>query len=335
VELVEELEWRGILVCRVSAEEGERSQRQRAVLGPTPSYQEGVVLAMRERSHAYRIDAETIAMKGTNTYDHAQNVAELLAGIEPQVVLSLSQAQEVVTQKANERGSSPIDPFEQLPSAWEIGRGSEAAVDAAEGVAAKGAEVVIALGEVLANALEGSLFGGDSRNAPGGAKYVRPAAAGLPPPLAVTKPPWLEKPQRLRTTSAAIRRKTRLRKRRWRKSRGRASTSSSRNSAAATRWPRGSGRSPIGSGTKTGIATEFGDGGLSVGTGLPTRGRSARAWWRVAAELASVRWLLRVERYRRAAEWVGMRMPGAVLSQEKAREREAGAATAGEAKDAK
>lgn len=200
-ELVEELEQRGFMVCRVSAEEAERSQRQRAVLGTTPSYQEGEVLAMTERGHAYRINAETIAMTATNTYDHVQNVSERLASIEPQDVLSLSQAQEVVTQKANERGSMPLDRFEQLPSAWEIGRGAEAAVDAAEGVASKGAEVVIAFGEGVANFFEGSLFGGASRKAPGGAEYVPPAAAGPPPPLAVTKPPWLEKQEKLRTTS--------------------------------------------------------------------------------------------------------------------------------------
>jgi len=56
-------------------------------------------------------------------------------------------------------------------------------------------------------------------------------------------------------------------------------------------------------------------GGLTGGTGLPTRGRSAKARWKEAAELACVRWVLRVERllaltswrledYRRAAAWV-------------------------------
>ena len=97
----------------------------------------------------------------------------------------------------------------------------------------------------------------------------------------------------------------------------------------------------------TGIATENGDGGLTGGTGLPTRGRSAKARWKAAAELVTVRWLLRVERllaltswqldqdYRRAAEWVGLPVAGAVPAQEKAKEREAEAATAGEAKAAK
>jgi len=97
----------------------------------------------------------------------------------------------------------------------------------------------------------------------------------------------------------------------------------------------------------TGIATESDDGGLTGGTGLPTRGRSAKARWKEAAELACVRWLLRVERllaltswqleqdYRRAAEWAGLPLPGVVMAQEKAREREADAATAGEAKAAK
>ena len=97
----------------------------------------------------------------------------------------------------------------------------------------------------------------------------------------------------------------------------------------------------------TGIATENGDGGLTGGTGLPTRGRSAKARWKEAAEQATVRWLLRVERllaltswrleqdYRRAAEWAGLPLPGAVPAQEKAKEREAEAATAGEAKAAK
>ena len=60
-----------------------------------------------------------------------------------------------------------------------------------------------------------------------------------------------------------------------------------------------------------------------------------------------MRWLLRVERllalaswqleqdYRRAAAWAGLPVAGAVPAQEKAREREADAATAGEAKAAK
>ena len=67
------------------------------------------------------------------------------------------------------------------------------------------------------------------------------------------------------------------------------------------------------------FATESDDGGLTGGTGLPTSGRSARARWSRAAELATVRWLLRVERllalaswrledYRRAAEWVSLRL---------------------------
>lgn len=85
-------------------------------------------------------------------------------------------------------------------SAWEIGRGVEAAVDMAEGLASRGAGMVIALGEGLANALEGSLFGGASRKAPGGAEYAPPAAAGPPPPV-VERPPWLEKQEKLRTTS--------------------------------------------------------------------------------------------------------------------------------------
>jgi hypothetical protein len=56
-----------------------------------------------------------------------------------------------------------------------------------------------------------------------------------------------------------------------------------------------------------------------------------------------VRWLLRAERllalaswrhqdYRRAAAWVATRLPGAVPAQGKSKEREAEAATAGEAK---
>lgn len=60
----------------------------------------------------------------------------------------------------------------------------------------------------------------------------------------------------------------------------------------------------------------------------------------------TLRWLLRVERllaltswrhqdYRRAAMWVGLRLPGAAKVQQKDREREAGAATGGEAKAAK
>jgi hypothetical protein len=195
-ELVEELEWRGFMVCRVSAEEAERSQRQRAVLGTTASYQEGEVLAVTERGQAYRINAETIAMTATNTYDHVQNVAERLAGIEPQAVLSLSQAQEVVTQNANERGSVPMDRFEEVPSAWEIGRGVESGIDAADAAAVKGLGAVTQAASVVALGIEAFLFGGP-RKAPGGAEYVPPAAAGPPPPVA-ERPPWLEK---LRTTS--------------------------------------------------------------------------------------------------------------------------------------
>jgi Lon protease-like protein len=60
-----------------------------------------------------------------------------------------------------------------------------------------------------------------------------------------------------------------------------------------------------------------------------------------------VRWLQRVERllalsnwrmeqdYRRAAEWVAQRLASAAPAQEKGKEREADAATAGEAKAAK
>jgi hypothetical protein len=198
-ELVEELEQRGFMVCRVSAEEAERSRMQRAVLGTTASYQEGEVLAMTERGHAYRINAETIAMTATTTYDHVQNVAERLESIEPQAVLSLSQAQEVVTQNANERGSMPIDRFEAVPSAWEMGRGAEAAVDVAEGVAVKGLGVALDAVQAVALGAEAYLFGG-SRKAPGGAEYVPPAAAGPPPPV-VEKPAWLQEKDKLRTTS--------------------------------------------------------------------------------------------------------------------------------------
>lgn len=181
-ELVEELEQRGFMVCRVSAEEAERSQRQRAVLGTTPRYEEGEVLAMTEGGHAYRINAETIAMTATNTYDHVQNVAERLASIEPQEVMSLRQAQEVVTQNANERGSIPIDRFEQLPSAWEVGRGAEAAVDIAEGMAVKGLGAVTQAASAFVLGIE-YMLGGAARTAPGGAEYEPPAAAGPPPPV--------------------------------------------------------------------------------------------------------------------------------------------------------
>lgn len=184
-ELVEELEQRGFMVCRVSAEEAERSQRQRAVLGTTPSYEEGDVLAVT----------------ATTTYDHVQNVNERLASIEPEALMSWTEAQEVAVEGANERGSMELDRFEQIfDGAIEVGRGAEAAVDAAEGVASKGAEMVLEAGEALAMWLESAL-GGASRKAPGGAEYAPPAAAGTPPPLAVTKPPWLEKQEKLRTTS--------------------------------------------------------------------------------------------------------------------------------------
>ena len=115
-EFVNELEQRGLMVCRVSAEEAERSRMQRAVLGTTPRYEEGDVVAMTERGHTYRINAETIAMTATTTYDHVQNVKERLASIEPQEVLSLSQAQEVVVERANERGAMPMPEVDSLPS---------------------------------------------------------------------------------------------------------------------------------------------------------------------------------------------------------------------------
>ena len=198
-ELVEELEQRGFMVCRVSAEEAERSRMQRAVLGTTPSYQEGEVLAMTERGHAYRINAETIAMTATTTYDHVQNVAERLASIEPEAVMSWTQAQEVVTQNANERGSMPIDRFEEVPSAWEIGRGVEGGIDAAEGAAVKGLGAVTQAASAFVLGVE-YLLGGAARHAPGGAEYAPPAAAGPPPPV-VERPPWLEKQEKLRTTS--------------------------------------------------------------------------------------------------------------------------------------
>jgi hypothetical protein len=89
----------------------------------------------------------------------------------------------------------------------------------------------------------------------------------------------------------------------------------------------------------TGIATENGDGGLTGGTGLPTRGRSARARWRTAAELVTVRWLLRVERllaltswrldYRRAAEWAGLRLPAGAVTPGREREQQTGAPCGG------
>lgn len=86
----------------------------------------------------------------------------------------------------------------------------------------------------------------------------------------------------------------------------------------------------------TGIVTESDDGGLTGGTGLPTRGRSAKARWRTAAQQATVRWLLRVERllalaswrqvdYRRAAVWVGLRRDGGAVTPGREREQQAGA----------
>jgi hypothetical protein len=49
-----------------------------------------------------------------------------------------------------------------------------------------------------------------------------------------------------------------------------------------------------------------------------------------------VRWLLRVEQdYRQAAEWLAQRLAGAAPDQQKAKEREADAASAGVAKAAK
>lgn len=119
--------------------------------------------------------------------------------------------------------------------------------------------------------------------------------------------------------------------------RGRASTNSSRSCAAATRRPPGSGRSSIETGTTTGIATESDDGGLTGGTGLPTSGRSARgeveqsggagdgalAAAGGAALPALASW--RLEYYRRAAEWVAKRLPGAAVPLGRERQHQTGA----------
>ena len=85
----------------------------------------------------------------------------------------------------------------------------------------------------------------------------------------------------------------------------------------------------------TWIATENRDGGLTGGTGLLTRGRSAKARWKEAAELACVRWLLRVERllalaswplqdYRKAAAWVGLRRVAGANTPGREQEQQAG-----------
>ena len=179
-EFVSELEQRGLMVCRVSAEEAERSRMQRAVLGTTPRYEEGDVVAMTERGHTYRINAETIAMTATTTYDHVQNVKERLASIEPQEVLSLSQAQEVVVERANERGAMPMPEVDSLPSVGELSRSAERAAGSLEKVAGDVAGAVAKGLESFALGFEAFFFGA-SRQAPGGAEYVPPSAAPEPP----------------------------------------------------------------------------------------------------------------------------------------------------------
>jgi hypothetical protein len=115
--------------------------------------------------------------------------------------MSWTEVQEVVTDRANERGSIALDPFEQIfEGAIDVGRGAEAAVDAAEGAVSTGAEMVLGAGEKLAMWLEAAL-GGASRKAPGGAEYVPPAAAGPPPPVVERRDAGKEKQERLRTTS--------------------------------------------------------------------------------------------------------------------------------------
>jgi len=85
-----------------------------------------------------------------------------------------------------------------------------------------------------------------------------------------------------------------------------------------------------------GIATESVDGCLTGGTGLPTTGRSARAGWKAAAELACVRWLLRVVRllvlaswqmadYRRAGGMGGLRQVAGAVTPGREREQQTGA----------
>ena len=149
----------------------------------------------------YRIDDLAIIgrLRLLSTEKEREDVTLASIDPQPQAQLSWTQAQEVVTKRANERGSIPIDRFEAVPSAWEIGRGAEAAVDVAEGVVSTGAEMVLGAGEALAMWLEAAL-GGASRKAPGGAEYVPPSAAGPPPPV-VEKPAWLQEKDKLRTTS--------------------------------------------------------------------------------------------------------------------------------------
>lgn len=92
--------------------------------------------------------------------------------------------------------------------------------------------------------------------------------------------------------------------------------------------------------TGTGIATESDDGGLTGGTRPPTSGRSARPRWRTAAELVTVRWLLRVERllalaswrledYRRAADWVSLRLGAGAVPPGRERQQKSGAPAGG------
>jgi hypothetical protein len=118
-------------------------------------------------------------------------VAVRLAGIESQADLSLSEADALLVERAIERGAVLIDRLEELPSAWEVGRGVEASIDAADAAAVKGLGAVTQAATAFVLGIQ-YVLGGLARKAPGGAEQVPPQAKSGPPPV-VERPPWLEK----------------------------------------------------------------------------------------------------------------------------------------------
>jgi MobA/MobL family len=171
-EFVHELEQRGLIVCRVTAEEAERSKNQRAWL-KTASYQEGEYLAVTEWGGVYRLNAETIGLTAVEIHDHIQNVAARLAEIEPDSVVTLHEAQDIITAQRAEQTVEMDTPMIEV--AESIGDGIETAMDAADHAASKGVEIIGRMGAVIANGLESFFFGGASRQAPGGAESTQEA----------------------------------------------------------------------------------------------------------------------------------------------------------------
>lgn len=107
-------------------------------------------------------------------------------------------AREVTAREPMRAQPEPV--AEIMPTMPEVAASVERAADTVEHGVMKGAEIVTALGEGLANVVEGLFFGGDSRKAPGGAEYQQPTAAPSRQPEPAV-PEWRRVRDALRTTS--------------------------------------------------------------------------------------------------------------------------------------